>query len=273
MDDISTLRQFYASPLGFHTAKLLEQSVLSLCPPQSNLRVYGYGYAVPLLNAYRKQSNVLAIMPGTQGAVRWPEDTLPRVTLITENRWPLADASADIVIMLHALEQAGHERAILREAWRVLSPQGKLLVIAANRHSIWTRLERTPFGHGRSYTKRQLRRLLKDCQFNPRQSGGALVLPPFSAQGLQRVAAQCDAALTGIFCGIAGAIVMEANKDIYAITPVGGKTVPTVMRPVVNTVPVVGRSYSIAGCTIIKYTCNQRTAQRTAAEWPNKNNL
>ena len=239
MDDISTLRKFYASPLGLHTAALLQKAVLSLCPPSPNLRVCGYGYAVPLLEAYREQGSVLAVMPGTQGAGCWPEETLPRVAMTVENRWPLADASTDVVIMLHALEQAGHERAILREAWRVLNPQGRLLVIAANRHSIWTRLERTPFAHGRSYTKGQLRRLLEDCQFTAQRSSAALVLPPFDAISLQRLAARYDSVLAGIFNSLAGALLLKANKDIYAVTPIGGTAVPAIVRPAIKVLPTI----------------------------------
>ena len=48
------------------------------------------------------------------------------------------------------------------EIWRVLSGNGRLLVIAPNRRGIWARFEHTPFGHGRPYTSSQLYRLLRD---------------------------------------------------------------------------------------------------------------
>jgi hypothetical protein len=49
--------------------------------------------------------------------------------------------------------------------WRVLAPEGKLLLVAPNRTSLWAQVERSPFAHGRPYSRSQLDRLLRDAMF------------------------------------------------------------------------------------------------------------
>jgi len=44
-----------------------------------------------------------------------------------------------------ALEAAEAQRPFLRELWRVLTPAGRLLVVAHNRASLWAQLETSPF--------------------------------------------------------------------------------------------------------------------------------
>jgi alpha-ketoglutarate-dependent 2,4-dichlorophenoxyacetate dioxygenase len=46
-------------------------------------------------------------------------------------------------------------------------PEGRLLLIVPNRRGIWARLDSTPFGHGRPYSRGQLERLLGDALFTP----------------------------------------------------------------------------------------------------------
>lgn len=49
---------------------------------------------------------------------------------------PLADDSADVVLLAHALESAPEPRAVLREAVRVLRPEGRLVIIGFNPWSL-----------------------------------------------------------------------------------------------------------------------------------------
>ena len=49
---------------------------------------------------------------------------------------PLADESADVVLLAHALESAPEPRAVLREAVRVLRPEGRLVIIGFNPWSL-----------------------------------------------------------------------------------------------------------------------------------------
>ena len=56
---------------------------------------------------------------------------------------------------------------MLAEVWRVLTPGGRLLVVVPNRAGLWARMENTPFGYGRPFSRKQLSRLMRDMQFSP----------------------------------------------------------------------------------------------------------
>lgn len=50
---------------------------------------------------------------------------------------PLASQSVDLVVLPHALEFSENPHAILREAHRILMPEGRLVVTAFNPNSLW----------------------------------------------------------------------------------------------------------------------------------------
>ena len=99
---------------------------------------------------------------------------------------PLADASVDRLLGVHCLEASERVGPLLREMWRVLTPEGRLLLIVPNRRGIWARLDTTPFGHGRPYSRGQLERLLTDALFTPLEWTSALFMPPLDRQWLVR---------------------------------------------------------------------------------------
>ena len=45
---------------------------------------------------------------------------------------------------------------MLREIWRVMASGGQLLAVVPNRRGLWARMDTTPFGHGRPYSRSQI---------------------------------------------------------------------------------------------------------------------
>ncbi len=148
--DITDLRSFYASPLG-ETARKLVGSILSQrWDAVAGLSVAGLGYATPYLELFQGQPmRLLALMPAEQGVVNWPASGASASALIDDSMLPLPDSCVDRMLLAHALETAEHPRELLAEIWRVLTPGGRLIVVAPNRSGLWARLDTTPFGHGR----------------------------------------------------------------------------------------------------------------------------
>jgi SAM-dependent methyltransferase len=134
------------------------------------------------------------------------------VALAYESELPLPDLCIDRLLMVHAVESSEQLRAMMREAWRVLKGNGRMLIVAPNRASVWARSERTPFGHGYPYSNGQIRGLLRDSMFTPGETRRALHLPPIN----RRIG---DA----VFQTFGGVLLVEATKQVYAATP--GKTV------------------------------------------------
>ncbi len=218
--DISDLNAFYASHQGRLTRRILRRHIRELWPDGSGLRVLGLGYAIPYLNLFRDEAErAIAVMPAQQGVVRWPREGANRVALGEDDALPLPDASFDRILMVHALEGSEQIRPLLREVWRVLTPGGRLIVIVPNRVGLWARHERSPFGHGISYTPGQLNRLLKSMTFMPLHWRGALYMPPWRWRMLQRSAMALERLGRRWGPGLAGVLIHEAGKQIYAMSP------------------------------------------------------
>ena len=216
--DVFELREFYHGRLGRVTRNLLRERVRALWPNVRGLRVLGLGYATPYLGPFQGEAErVLALMPAPQGVVRWPESEPNLVALTEEHDLPIADASVDRVLMVHELENTERARGLLREAWRVLTSGGRLLVVVPNRRGLWAHFERTPFGHGRPFSPGQLSRLLKEAMFQPTQRGAALYVPP-APRILLRGAGAWERGGRVLAPGLAGVLMVEADKQIHAVT-------------------------------------------------------
>ena len=137
--------------------RLLRPRLRVFWPNVQGMTVLGLGYATPYLRIFEGEAErVIAAMPGPQGVVRWPRGLPGRVMLVDEDDLPLPDASVDRLLLMHALENSENTRALLREVWRVLTPQGRLLAVVPNRRGLWAHIEATPFGQGHPYTPPQL---------------------------------------------------------------------------------------------------------------------
>lgn len=215
--DVVDLRDFYASPLGQVARRLVRRRVRRIWPDVRGMRVLGVGFATPFLRPFRDEAErVVAAMPASQGVLSWPPEGPNLVTLCEDTILPFPDRSFDRVILVHSLEQSEPSRALMREVWRVMTDGGRLIVVAPNRQGLWARLERTPFAHGRPYSVTQLRIMLRDALFTPLQTTGALFLPPVNARLLHAWAWPLDELGARWFPRIAGVVMVEAAKQIYA---------------------------------------------------------
>jgi len=166
--DVIALQKFYASPLGRAAADSLARRTVALWGNGlAREQVLGIGFATPLLERFGAEAQIrVAAMPAAQGALSWSATEKGTSTvLFDEELLPFRDGMFSRIIMLHGLEEAYAPAVLLREIWRVLAPEGRLIVIAANRLGLWARAESTPFGHGRPWTRGQLTQLLQESMF------------------------------------------------------------------------------------------------------------
>jgi SAM-dependent methyltransferase len=215
--DVAMLRDFYQRPLGQVVRRLLSHRIRSRWRTVSGQMIMGLGYATPYLGMFRREAACVgALMPVGQGALVWPPSGPTLSAMVEEEHLPLPDNSVDKLLAIHCLEVAERARPLLREIWRVLAPEGRLLLIVPNRRSIWARLEATPFGHGHPYSSAQLSRLLGEALLTPVDWGNALHVPPLerriilrSAPAFERVGARISPAFSGV-------IIVEAKKEVMA---------------------------------------------------------
>lgn len=218
--DVIDLREFYNSRLGLAVRRILRQRLRAIWPDLQGLRVLGLGYATPYLRIFETETErVLAAMPAQQGVSRWPRGKPGRVMLVEEGELPLPDSSVDRILLVHALENSDAVREMLREVWRVLTPQGRILAVVPNRRGLWAHIESTPFGQGRPYTPPQLTHLMRDSGFSPLQAQSALWLPPWDRGFVLRAAAAWERTGEWLWSRFSGVLLLEAEKQVYGVTP------------------------------------------------------
>ena len=185
----------------------------------------GIGFAAPYLRLWRGTAErCIAVTPAQMGATRWPVGEPCLSCTAEEDALPFPDMSFDRVILVHGLEAAENARRLLREIWRVLKDDGRLLVVAPNRAGLWAYVERTPFGHGQPYSFGQLGRLLAASLYRVERRDTVLWLPPVGPRLMLRSADLFERAGRRLMPGMAGVIISEAVKDVYAAMPL--KPVP-----------------------------------------------
>ena len=220
--DVTDLRDFYNRPLGGVVRRLLTSRIRSRWRSTQGAQLMGLGFAVPYIGMFRGEAERLgALMPANQGALAWPASGNGRTVLVEEAMLPLADATVDRLLAVHCLETSERVGALLREIWRVLTPEGRLLLIVPNRRGIWARLDTTPFGHGRPYSRGQLERLLTDALFTPLEWTSALYMPPLDRQWMVRWATAFERVGARLWPGFAGVIIVEARKELMGAIPKG----------------------------------------------------
>lgn len=219
--DAFDLKDFYARRLGLMVRRLLRRRIRARWSDVRGLRVFGLGYATPYLSEFRNEALSLgALMPSGFGALPWPESGPSRTALVDETELPLDDEAADRVVLVHMLEWSERSRTLLREIWRVLSPNGRVLVVVPNRRGLWARVDTTPFGYGSPFSRSQLTKLLKDSMFQPEGWQYALYSPPFNWRVLTRWPAFWERLGLILWPTFSGVILVEATKQVYAAMPV-----------------------------------------------------
>jgi SAM-dependent methyltransferase len=132
---------------------------------------------------------------------------------------PLPDNAVDRVLLIHSLEMTQDAAALLREAWRVLSAGGRLMAVVPNRRGVWARMDTTPFGHGRPYSRSQITSLLRETWFTPTGWDEALYVPPIARNWFLRTAVAWERTGATLSAPFAGVHIVEATKQVYRPIP------------------------------------------------------
>jgi SAM-dependent methyltransferase len=240
--DVEDLRDFYAEPIGIMVRRVLSHRIRARWRPPLGDTLIGLGYPTPYIGVFRSEVLRLgALMPAAQGALVWPSEGKTASVLVEEDRLPLPDNSVDRMLCIHALEVAERPAALLREIWRVMTPEGRLMMVVPNRRGVWARTDATPFGQGRPFSRGQLEALLTAALFTPVDWGNALHFPPSSRPVLLKSALTWERAGARLGSAFAGVIIVDAKKEMTA--PLAKPATARVLRQLVT----VRRSPAAAG--------------------------
>jgi SAM-dependent methyltransferase len=218
--DVHSAASFYGTACGSVACRLLREQLLQLWPDLSRRTVLGLGYAAPYLRAWRGQATrCIAATPEQIAVTRWPAEGANLACSVDEASLPFPDLHFDRILLIHGLELADNARALLREVWRVLKDDGRLLVVAPNRVGLWAHVERTPFGHGLPYSPGQIDRLLAVNLFRVERRSLALYVPPTTLRLVLRTARLWERSGRWLAPNLGGVTITESVKDAYAAVP------------------------------------------------------
>ncbi len=219
--DTHTAAEFYATARGAVACRLIRNRLAIAWPDMTGCAVLGLGYTAPYLRPWRESAlRCVAATPAQIGVARWPAGSPNLTCTVEEDSLPFPDLCFDRILLVHGLEAAENARRMLREVWRVLKDNGRLLVVAPNRMGLWAHVESTPFGHGQPYSPGQIGRLLSASLFRVEQRDSALYLPPAKLRIVLRGAPMWEHGGRRIAPRLAGVTITEAVKDVYAALPV-----------------------------------------------------
>src|SRR5262249_31924556 len=172
------------------------------------------------LGLFREQAErCLAFMPAGQGVVEWPASRPALSALVDEDELPLPDNAVGRGMLGHALGMTDEPGAPLGEGWGGLASGGRLLAVVPNRRGLWARMDTTPFGHGRPYSRAQINQLLRETWFTPTGWSEALYVPPVERGWFLRTAAAWERTGATLSAPFAGVHLVEAVKQVYRAIP------------------------------------------------------
>lgn len=231
--DIIELRSFYDTTLGHLTERSIRMALAALWERVPGERLVGLGYSLPYLDRFSADTErSFAFMPAGQGAIAWPNTEKSATALVFDEELPLPDSSIDRILMVHALEYSENAAESLKEMWRVLAPNGRLVIVVPNRRGVWARLDRTPFGSGRPYSRTQLITLLREANFSVNTISNALHFPPVKRRWMMRPCMAVEGLGRKLWPLFAGVLIVEAQKRLYQGLPVARRSSRRVFVPV-----------------------------------------
>jgi SAM-dependent methyltransferase len=161
---------------------------------------------------------------------------------------PIASDSVDLVVLMHHLSNTSEPHAILREAFRILIPEGKLVIIDFNPKSLWglrhffqSWLEHVPF-KGHFYTASRIDDWMRLLGFDQNRLYRVGYLPPIQKPSLIRHLSWLEKGMRN-WLPLFGALnMMVYSKSISPMTPVRHRWVTRKLLPAKIARPSVGRN-------------------------------
>lgn len=212
--DILALQSFYETPLGRTAQRFVGRALVDFLRGVKDSRVLGLGYCPPYLRpALTRAERVNLLMPARQGVAPWPNEAANLAFLADPLMLPLPDAAYDFAVVAHLLETTEDPDELLHELWRALAPGGRVAIVTPNRRGVWARVDATPFGQGRPYSRSQLADLLARNSFAAEKWTEALYIPPIASEAFLRTAGAWERFGTRLSAPFSGIIVVEAVKQ------------------------------------------------------------
>ena len=176
-------------------------------------------------------------------------DSLPSAQVrANPSMLPVASDSVDLVILMHHLSSTNEPHAILREAFRTLIPEGKLVIIDFNPVSLWGLrrffqgwLDHVPF-RGKYYSAARIDDWMRLLGFDKNRVYRVGYLPPIRSRSLTRRLGWLEKAMRSWFPSLGALNLMVYSKSVSPLTPVRHRWVTRKLIPAKIARSGVGRN-------------------------------
>ena len=165
----------------------------------------------------------------------------------TPSMLPVASDSVDLVILMHHLSNTSEPHAVLREAFRILIPEGKLVIIDFNPMSLWglrhffqSWLEHVPF-RGNFYRARRIDDWMRLLGFDQHRHYRVGYLPPIQKFSIARRFTWLEKGMKRWLSAFSVLNLMVYSKSVSPLTPVRHRWVTRKILPGKIARPSVGR--------------------------------
>ena len=224
INDFANLEKFYNESLGQTVKCLLSIQLKKYWKDTRGKKILGIGFANPLLDELDKDADrIISLMPFKQGRSHWRGRKGNLSISAKEYNLPFPDNFFDRVIILHGLESCSHERDFLREVWRILEDEGKVLIITPKPLSFWVFSRCSPFYKSRVYSASKLKYILNNVLFVTLRHTSVLFAPPFRNSKFLNFIKKNEKNGTKFFPFLCGLNFMEAQKQRYIVGSHGSK--------------------------------------------------
>ena len=181
--DITEIDRYYRTPEGVLVADILVAELNHqyksgrIRAPADAKDQLAVGYPFSLYPSDQPLPPVF--MLAETGVIVWTKDEDVITACIDSDSFPCGTDVFEQVFVSHALEFVANKVGFLSEIWRCLKGEGELVVVVPHRRSLWARADKTPFGQGTPFSRRQLKLILEQAGFDQIQIKHSLYMPPF----------------------------------------------------------------------------------------------
>lgn len=212
-----TLQNWFETPLGQLLAEAERQALdnyLDRWAGATLLQIGGFGQGQRVLRANTSRQWLV----GRQGE---PVDCALR-----PEQLPFQSNSMDIVVLVHSLDFSSNPHRVLREAVRVLAPEGYLLVLGFNLVSLWGAAHSVPAlqqrgapWNGQYFTQRRIRDWLTLLDLEMVAVEHHFYRPPVSRGRLQERLLPLEAWAPRLAPWFGAVHLTVARKHVVGLTP------------------------------------------------------
>lgn len=228
-----SLKKFYKTDLGRVFSWKIIGKIYKLWNPKDinpSEKILYCGYNKPFLNIFdneldsKNQITLFSpfnIQDSNNGVV------------IDPLRMPLRDSQFNRLISIHTVENAESLDSLLTEFWRVLEPEGRLILAVVNESGFWNN---TDIAGANTFTKEYIEQSLATAKFKLHSFNRTIYFPPDKSLQVARI---LDSLLM-VLPSKSGVMIFEAEKRIYASRGRTIKITPTLRER------ITGRKRAIA---------------------------